>query len=73
MEEVTTIGLDLAKNVFRVHGVDAGGAIVIRRQLRRSQVLPFFRKLGPVWSGLKPAPVRITGHARSEPWVMRFG
>jgi transposase len=40
--EVSIIGLDLAKNVFQVHGVDAAGRIVIRRAIRRSQVLPFF-------------------------------
>ena len=45
MNEVITIGLDLAKNVFQVHGVDAEGMTVIRRQLRRSRVLPFFEKL----------------------------
>jgi len=44
MNEVTTIGLDLAKNVFQVHGVDASGRAVVRRQLRRSQVVPFFEK-----------------------------
>jgi len=44
MKEVITIGVDLAKNVFQVHGVDAEGAAVVGRQLRRSQVLPFFRK-----------------------------
>ena len=42
--EVTTIGLDVAKNVFQVHGVDDEGTVVIRRQLRRSRVLPFFEK-----------------------------
>ena len=42
MKEVSTIGLDLAKNVFQVHGVDVSGKVVIRRQLRRGQVLPFF-------------------------------
>ncbi|MFQ5567945.1 MAG: IS110 family transposase [Paracoccaceae bacterium] len=44
MNEVTTIGLDLAKNVFQVHGVDGGGDTVFRRQLRRSQVLRFFER-----------------------------
>jgi len=43
--EATTIGLDIAKNVFQVHGVDCAGAVVIRRQLRRRQLLPFFNKL----------------------------
>ena len=44
MNEVITIGVDLAKNVFQVHGVDAEGGVVFRRQLRRSQMLPFFKK-----------------------------
>ena len=45
MNEVTTIGLDLAKNVFQVHGVDGSGEVTIWRQLRRRQVIPFFDKL----------------------------
>ncbi len=45
MCEVTTIGLDLAKHVFQVHGVDAEGATVLRKQLRRAQVVPFFSRL----------------------------
>jgi len=44
MGEIITIGVDLAKNVFQVHGVDAAGVVILRRQLRRSQVLPFFAK-----------------------------
>ncbi|MBC8158779.1 MAG: IS110 family transposase, partial [Alphaproteobacteria bacterium] len=44
MNEVITIGVDLAKNVFQVHGIDAEGAVVACRQLRRAQVLPFFKK-----------------------------
>ena len=51
--EVTTIGIDLAKNVFQVHGVDAAGKTVIRRQLRRRQVLPFFKKLSPCLIGME--------------------
>jgi len=47
MNEVITIGLDLAKSVFQVHGVDASGKPVIRRQLSRRQVLAFFKKLPP--------------------------
>ena len=43
--QITTIGLDLAKNVFQVHGVDATGQVVVRKSLRRSQMLPFFAKL----------------------------
>ena len=40
--KVTTIGVDLAKAVFQVHGVDSSGKAVVRKRLRRSQVLPFF-------------------------------
>ncbi len=53
MKEVTTIGLDLAKSVFQAHGVDASGKVVIRRQLKRSQVLAFFKKLPPCLVGLE--------------------
>jgi transposase len=45
MGEITTVGLDLAKHVFQVHGVDATGAVVLRKQLRRGQVLAFFSSL----------------------------
>ena len=47
MSEITTVGLDLAKNVFQVHGADAVGQAVLRRKLRRAQVLEFFAKLPP--------------------------
>lgn len=42
--EISTIGLDLAKNVFQAHGADAAGAVVFRKQLRRAKVLSFFAK-----------------------------
>ena len=45
MNEITTVGLDLAKHVFQVHGVNAAGATVLRKQLRRAQVLAFFSRL----------------------------
>jgi hypothetical protein len=47
MQAVTTIGLDIAKSVFQVHGVDAAGQVLIRRQLKRRYVLAFFQKLPP--------------------------
>ena len=53
MGDVITIGVDLAKSVFQVHGVDAEGAVVVRRQLRRRQVLPFFEKLPPCLVGME--------------------
>ena len=51
--QVSTIGIDLAKNVFQVHGVDAGGKVVIAKKLRRSQVLPLFAKLPPCLVGME--------------------
>jgi transposase len=53
MSEVTTIGLDLAKHVFQVHGVDAAGATVLRKQLRRGQVVAFFAALPHCLVGLE--------------------
>ena len=43
--KVTTVGLDLAKNVFQVHGIDSTGKVIVRRSLRRRQMMPFFGKL----------------------------
>jgi transposase len=51
--QITTIGLDLAKRVFQIHGVDAAGEVVIRKALRRAQVLPFFAKLPPCLVGIE--------------------
>jgi transposase len=53
MHAVTTIGLDIAKSVFQVHGVDAQGNVAVRRQLKRRQVLPFFKKLSPCLVGIE--------------------
>ena len=53
MEQITTIGLDLAKSIFQVHGIDALGAPVVRRQLKRRRVLPFFAKLPPCLVGME--------------------
>jgi transposase len=65
MQTVTTIGLDIAKSVFQVHGVDAEGNVLIRRQLRRRYLLAFFQKLPPCLVG-GPAPPRIIGRASSR-------
>ena len=51
--KVTTIGVDLAKSVFQVHGVDARGHVVVRKQLRREQVAGFFANLPPYLVGLE--------------------
>jgi transposase len=53
MEAITTIGLYIAKSVFQVHGVDAQGNVVFRRQLKRRYVLPFFQKLPPCLVGIE--------------------
>ena len=53
MQTVTTIGLDIAKSVFQVHGIDAEGKVVIRRQLERRYVLAFFQKLAPCLVGIE--------------------
>ncbi len=53
MQTVTTIGLDIAKSVFQVHGVDATGQVVIRRQLKRRYVLAFFEKLPACLVGIE--------------------
>jgi transposase len=50
---ITTIGLDIAKSVFQVHGVDATGQVVIRRQLKRRYVLVFFQKPPPCLLGIE--------------------
>jgi hypothetical protein len=80
MDNVTTIGLDIAKSVFQVHGVDSVGAVVIRRKLTRGRVLGFFRRtqLGrarrvrasgrhmsvPYWQGVASGP-KVCNHLDS--------
>jgi transposase len=53
MQAVTTIGLDIAKSVFQIHGVDAVGNVIVRRRLKRRYVLPFFQKLPPCLVGIE--------------------
>ena len=66
MQTVSTIGLDIAKSVFQVHGVDADGLVVIRRQLKRRYVLAFFRTCRHVWSASRLVPHHIIGRASSR-------
>jgi transposase len=51
--QITTIGLDIAKNVFQVHGIDANEKVVARKQLRRGQVIAFFKALSPCLIGIE--------------------
>lgn len=66
MEKMITIGLDLAKSVFQVHGIAGDGTVVARRALRRSQVLDFFR-------GIDPCCVGIEACASSHYWANAIG
>ncbi len=61
MQAITTIGLDIAKSVFQVHGVDAAGQVVIRRQLKRLAVLAFFQKLPPCLVGIRGSTIKNPG------------
>jgi transposase len=53
MSKIATIGLDIAKNVFQLHGVDGNGVVVLRRALRRSQLPGFFSALPPCLIGME--------------------
>jgi transposase len=64
--QVTTIGTDLAKNVFQVHGIDEGGKVVVRRALRRKEVLSFFGKLDPCLVGMEAC-------ATAHHWAREIG
>jgi transposase len=53
MKAIAVVGLDLAKQVFQIHGLDAEGGVVIRRQMRRGEVLKFFSSLPPCLVGME--------------------
>jgi transposase len=69
--QVTTIGLDIAKNVFQVHAIDKAEKVVVRKQLRRSQVVEFFEAMpcGRIWpsSALWLQLVRTEGFRTATP------
>ena len=71
--QITTIGLDIAKNVFQVHGIDANEKVVFNKQLRRSQVLAFFKRCRRASSAWKPVPRPIIGRASSRSSATRYG
>lgn len=56
MGEVSTIGLDIAKSVFQVHGVDGAGAVVMRKRISRAKMLAFFGELSPCLVGIEACP-----------------
>ena len=79
MQAVTTIGLDIAKSVFQIHGVDAAGNVIVRRKLKRRYVLPFFQKLPPCLVGIEACAsshhwsreLQALGPAYVKPYVKR--
>jgi len=71
--QITTIGLDIAKNVFQVHGIDAAEKVVVRKQLRRGQVLAFFKALPPCLVGMEACATAITGRVNSRSLAIKYG
>jgi transposase len=70
MDQIRTVGIDLAKSVFQVHGIDATGAVVLQRRLRRAHVIAFFAKLPALprrAGGLRQRTSLGTSAARSRP------
>jgi hypothetical protein len=64
--KITTVGIDLAKNVFQVHGVDERGRVVLRKQLRRDQMTVFFANLAPCVIGMECVRQRSSLGAHAE-------
>src|SRR3954452_23572052 len=64
--QITTVGLDLAKHLFQVHAVDEAGVVVLRRQLRRAQVMGFFAKLPACTVGMEAC-------ATAHHWAREIG
>ena len=73
MREITTIGLDLAKNVFQVHGVNEAGEVVTRKRLRRGQMLMFFAGLSPCLIGMEACATAHYWARELRRWDMRCG
>ena len=73
MQTITTIGFDIAKSVFQVHGVDATAQVVIRRQLKRRHVLAFSRSYRRAWLASRLAPRLTIGRANFRRSVIPFG
>jgi transposase len=71
--KVSMIGLDLAKNVFQVHGVDASGSVVLRKRLSRGQVERFFATLAPAVVGIAACGGAHTGRGCCKSSATRCG
>ena len=66
MVEITTIGLDIGKSVFQVHGVDSAARVAVRRQLRRAELVKFF-------GGLPQCLIGMEACSTSHYWARRIG
>ena len=73
MSEITTVWLDLAKNVFQAHGADVSGRVLFRKKLRRDEVLSFFSQLPPFTVAMEACGGAHLGAARPTSWAMRCG
>jgi hypothetical protein len=80
MQSISTIGLDIVKSAFQVHGVDAVGQVVLRRQLRRRQLLAFFPEAAAIPGGYRGvrliAPLvlpSVASHLPDLAWRIRNG
>jgi hypothetical protein len=71
--QIATIGLDIAKNVFQVHGIDAAEKVAVRKQLRRGQMLAFFKALPPCLVGMEAARHPTIGRVNSRSLATRCG
>ena len=72
-QDVVTVGVDLAKNVFQVHAIAADGKVLVRRQLRRVEVMKFFSSLPPCLVGWKHVRRHIIGAGSLRRWVTMCG
>jgi transposase len=61
--QIAFVGLDIAKHVFQLHGTNVAGKVVLRRKLRRSEVVPFFANLSPCIVGIEACGGATTGRA----------
>jgi hypothetical protein len=65
VEQVTTIGLDIAKHVFQVHGADGAGHVLFRKRITRAKLLSYWQHKPSASWRWKPVPARTTGRVRS--------
>ena len=70
---VTTIGLDIAKNVFQLHGVDEKGRVALRKRLRRDQLTSFFANLPACIVGIEATQGAYYCHCILNRWAIQFG